>query len=93
MSVFVKDPAARIDYAVDWLAAAGDGQVIADSLWSVTPDEAGGLTVASHAFDIVRTAVTLAGGIAGHVYRVANRVTMAGGGIDERSLVIRVEER
>lgn len=93
MSVFVKDPAARIDYAVDWLAAAGDGEAIADSLWSVSPDEPGGLTVADHAFDIVRTAVTLEGGIAGRVYRIANRVTMTGGGIDERSLVVRVEER
>jgi hypothetical protein len=37
--------------------------------------------------------VRLTGGKAGHVYRIANRVRLANGSVDERSLVLRVEER
>ena len=93
MSQFIKDPDARVDYAIDWSDATSAGTAIADSQWSVAPVEPDGVTIEAHGFELVRATVTLSGGIAGHVYRIANRITLADGNIDERSLVIRVEQR
>ncbi len=93
MAMLVKDPGARIDYEFDWADACAVGQVLTDSAWAVAPDEADGVTIAGSANDLLSTVVTLAGGIAGHVYRVTNRVTMSAGQIEERSMTVRVEER
>lgn len=93
MSLMVKDPGARIDYAVDWGAAYLDGQAVSASSWAVEPDEAGGIAIAAHAFDAARASVTLSGGMIGRLYRVTNRVTLTDGQIDERSIALRVEQR
>lgn len=93
MTMMVKDPGSRIDYEFDWGAAYVDGQAVLASAWLVVPDEDGGVAVAAAAHDLTRTTATLAGGIAGHVYRVTNRVTLSDGQIDERSMTVRVEER
>jgi len=94
MSLLLKDPDAVLDYTVDWganyLAA---GELIAESDWSVTPDEAGGLSVTGSSFDPSTTTVKAAGGIAGHLYRLVNRISTAAGRTDDRSLIIRVENR
>lgn len=92
MSVFLKDPAARLDYAVDW-ALAADGVAIADSDWSVEPVESGGLTIEAEGLSGPRAAATLAGGRAGYVYRVANSVTFADGRRDTRTLSVRIDAR
>ena len=91
--MFLKDPAATIDYAVDWQAAYLDGQTIAMSQWSVAPSGAGGMTVTDAGHAAGRTAVTLAGGQRGGLYRLTNRVTLSDGRSDERSLDVRVEDR
>lgn len=93
MSLYLKDPGARIDYAIDWGAAYLDGQIIADSEWAVSPEEEGGAIVEIASFDLRRTAVTVSGGVPGHVYRIGNRVTLSDGRSDERSLTLRVEDR
>lgn len=93
MSVYIKDPAAVVDYTVDWSAGYLDGDSLADSSFSIEPGESGGLSVDAQAHDATTASVTLSGGITGHVYRVTNRVTTAGGRTDERSLTIRVTER
>ncbi len=93
MSFYLKDPHSRVDYAVDWGVGYLDGQTIAASSWAVTPAEPDGIAVDGSSFDLLRTAATLTGGVAGHVYSVSNRVTLSDGQIDERSLTIRVEER
>ncbi|HEY0115706.1 MAG TPA: hypothetical protein VGB54_08295 [Allosphingosinicella sp.] len=93
MSFYLKDPQSRIDYAVDWGAHYLDGQNVAASAWTVTPAEVGGIAVDAAGFDLVRTAATLTGGIAGHVYSVTNRVTLSDGRVDERSITLRVEQR
>jgi hypothetical protein len=67
--------------------------VIVASGWTVVPAVAGGVTVVAESRDLLRCAATLAGGVAGDVYRVTNRVTLSDGQIDERSIVLRVEER
>ncbi len=92
MGFYLKDPHARVDYAIDW-GGYLDGQTIAESQWSVTPDEAGGIAVEAASFDLNRSAARIAGGIVGRTYSLANRVTMSDGSVDERSIVLRVEDR
>lgn len=89
----IKDPGARVDYAFDWGDAYLDGQVIVAADWTVDPVVAGGVTIAAQSHDLLRCAATLAGGAAGALYRVTNRVTLSDGQIDERSIMLRVEER
>jgi len=91
--MMVKDPGSRIDFEFDWAAAYPGGEAVVASDWTVLPDEIGGVAVAGAAHDLLQSTATLAGGIAGHVYRVTNRVTMSDGQIDERSMTVRVEER
>lgn len=93
MAIFVKDPGASIDYAVDWSAGYLAGQVITTSLWQVEPAESGGVVVAAGSAMPGKTQATIAGGVAGRVYRVTNRVIFSDGRNDERTLVVRVEER
>ena len=93
MTMVVKDPDARIDYEFIWGTAYPDGQAVTTSAWTCVPDEAGGVAVAAASHDLDRTVATLAGGVAGHVYRISNRVTMSDGQVDERSMTLRVEER
>ncbi|MBB6427524.1 hypothetical protein [Sphingopyxis sp. JAI128] len=93
MAMMVKDPGARIDFEFDWHTAYPGGQAVVASDWAVVPDEAGGVVVPASAHDLSQATATLAGGIAGHVYRITNRVTMSDGQVDERSVTMRVEER
>lgn len=93
MAIFLKDPTATLDYAIDWQAAYLDGQTIQSSLWDVAPDAAGGITVSAANHDGGRTMVTLAGGMRGMRYQITNRVTFSDGRSDDRSLDVRVEDR
>jgi len=92
MSYYLKDPGARVDYAIDW-APYLDGQAILASEWTVAPAEAGGIEVAEASFAGARTAARLDGGAVGRCYRISNRITLADGSVDERSITLRVEER
>jgi hypothetical protein len=92
MSYYLKDPHSRVDYAIDWSVHLG-GQAITDSLWSVTPAEAGGIAIEDSHFDGGASTARLSGGLVGHVYSVGNRITLADGRIDERSIILRVEDR
>jgi hypothetical protein len=94
MSYLLKDPGAVLDYTVDWGASyLAPGELLASSEWSVAPDEPGGVTVVGSDFDATTSTVKAGGGIAGHVYSLANRITTGAGRVDERSIVVRVEER
>jgi len=92
MSFYLKDPEARVDYAIDW-APYLDGQTIAASLWGVAPVETGGIAIDEASFTPGRTATRLSGGVAGHSYSISNLVTLSDGSRDTRSILIRVEER
>ena len=92
MSYYLKDPASRVDYAIDWRGYL-DGQVVSASAWTVTPAEPQGVAVDEASFDLERAAARLIGGVAGHVYQVSNRVTLSDGSAEERSIFLRVEER
>jgi hypothetical protein len=94
MTLLLKDSQAVLDYSIDWGAEyLGEGDLIADSTWSVTPDEPDGVVVAGSDFDASSSRVKAAGGIAGRLYKLVNRVTLDSGRIDERSIVLRVEKR
>lgn len=86
---FTKDPAATLDYGLDWSDWLAAGETIAASEWSVPA----GLTKDSDDHNTTLAAVWLSGGTAGATYRITNRVTTSAGRIDERSLFIVVEER
>lgn len=90
MSIFVKDPGSVIEHAVDWDAGYLAGRSITQSTWTVLP---AGLTLSDPHTAEGRTVITLSGGSVGLVYRVSNRVTLSDGSSDERTLVVRVEER
>lgn len=92
MSFYLKDPQSRVDYAIDWSPYL-EGQAIEASLWTVEPDEAGGVAAEETGFEPVRSAVRLAGGLVGHSYTVSNRVTFSDGTTDIRSITLRVEPR
>jgi len=94
MSFLLKDPEAVLDYSIDWGAEyLAVGELLAQSEWSVVPDEPNGVSVAGSSFDASTSAVTAAGGIAGRLYRLVNQITTGSGRVDERSIVIRVENR
>ena len=94
MTLLLKDPEAVLDYAIDWGAQyLGQGDLLSASDWSVAPDEPGGVAVVASGFDESVSTVQAGGGIAGRIYRLANRVTTQSGRIDERSIMLRVEKR
>lgn len=93
MTLLLKDPAALLDYAVDWGADYLSDDAIATSAWTVDPAEPGGIVVADEGFEPALTSAKVAGGIAGRVYRLINHVVLASGCEDQRSVVIRVEAR
>ncbi|WP_395613049.1 hypothetical protein [Allosphingosinicella sp.] len=92
MSFFLKDPQARVDYAIDWSIYL-DGQTIEASTWFVVPEEEDGVVAEEASFEPARTAARLAGGVTGHSYAVANQVTLSDGSTDIRSITLRVEAR
>jgi hypothetical protein len=67
--------------------------MILESSWDVIPVEAGGLLVTGSSFDGKVASVTAAGGVAGNLYQLTNRVELASGRSDRRSIVLRVERR
>lgn len=93
MSFLLKDPAAVLDYLIDWGVDYLGADVLADSEWTVSPVEPLGLAIVEHLFDQSFATVKASGGIAGHVYRLANHVSLESGRRDSRSVVIRVEAR
>jgi len=94
MTLLLKDPAAVLDYAVDWGAEyLGTDDELAESEWSVDPDVPGGVSIVGSGFEGRVASVQAGGGVAGRLYRLSNRVITFSGRTDERSIVLRVEKR
>lgn len=85
MTLLLKDPDAVLDYSIDWGAEYLGDDLIATSDWSVSPAESGGVTIAGADFDAKLATVKAAGGVAGHVYRLINSLTMESGATAGRS--------
>ncbi len=90
MTTFIalKDPDATLPYRFDWSAWLAGAQ-ITSSQWIVPA----GLTAVAEQITGDITVVTVAGGTAGEIYRLTNRVTTDDGRTDDRSLTLRVVER
>ena len=94
MSYLLKDPQSNLDYEIDWgMEYLGEGDLLVQSSWDVSPEEPDGLAVQASTHDSMRAHVTVAGGVPGHVYRLGNSVVTALGRVDRRSLTLRVEAR
>lgn len=93
MTLLLKDPQAVLDYSVDWGTEYLLGDLIADSQWSVEPDEPAGVTIVGNDFDATTSTVKAGGGLPGKLYRLVNDVVLQSGRTDRRSVVLRVENR
>jgi hypothetical protein len=93
MSFLLKDPDAVLDYSVDWGSEYLLGDIIAESEWSVIPDEIDGVSIVGSDFDATTSTVKAAGGLPGRIYRLLNEVVLDTGRIDRRAIVLRVEQR
>jgi len=93
VELYLKDPEAVVGYSIDWGFAYLGPLAIAASQWEISPAEAGGLIPAAQAHDLRSTSVSVSGGVIGHVYRLANKVTLSDGSSEVRSICLRVEER
>lgn len=89
MGVQSKDPAAVLDFEVDWSDWLEAGDAISISTWAVPT----GLTkmTDNHSQGLAR--VWLSGGTAGRVYEVVNHVLTTGGLEDERTVYVVVEQQ
>lgn len=93
MSLILKDPDAALDYEVDWGDIYLGDDRIASSFWTVLPGGDGAPTIELDEHDGRVARVSIAGGRAGHVYRLSNQMVTEGGLQDRRSFMVRVEKR
>ena len=93
MAIFLKDPMAVIDFAIDWSANGPADRTITESVWAVAPGGNGAVVVEAAVRDPQRSVATLSGGAPGQLYHVTNHVTFSDGRSDERTLVVRVEDQ
>ena len=104
--VKLKDPGTpaapvTVDYTHNWndgyLDTSSPAETILTSSWTIEPAApspvAGEMTVSSDSNTTTTATASFVGGLAGKVYRAINHVTTSGGREDERTIVIRVEER
>lgn len=89
--LYAKDPSETLDYTFDWDDAyLQSGETISTSAWAVTPS---GPTL-SGASNTNSTATTfMAGGTAGHSYRLTNTIVTSASRTAERSITVRVFDR
>lgn len=85
---YVKDPAEKKDYAINWTAHLGAAETITTSTWTVPT----GLTGSAQTATTTVTTTWLAGGTAGTEYRVTNHVVTNQGREFERSFTVNVQE-
>lgn len=91
MKLFLKDPAARLDYTMEWddyLDPLGD--TISASEWRIIDP---GVTIDTPTNTPKTATIWVSSGTIGQTYKVTNKITTAAGRIDERTLAVRIVER
>lgn len=88
-SVFHKDEASVLDYAVDWEDWLCNEETILTSTWDV-PE---GITKDSDSKTDTIATVWLSGGTTGETYELVNHITTSGARTVERTITIHVRER
>lgn len=88
--VYVKDPAAKLDYSCDWSDWLEDiGDTIVSSVWFLDA----GIVKVSESNNTMKATVFISGGTSGVIYGAVNHIVTAGGREDERTITIRVQDR
>lgn len=91
MQVHVKDPGAVLDYSVNWAGGyLQSGETLSSSVWTIFPAD---MTQASASNTTQIATITVSGGVVGRLYQLSNRITTNQGRTDERSVIVRVEQR
>lgn len=96
MKTYTKDPAATLDYAIDWSARLAPSETIAASAWFIAAQGASTNTLAIEGTPVSaagKNTVFLRGGAAGERYLVTNRITTNSSPVarvDERSFIVAI---
>jgi len=85
---WIHDPNAILDYSVDWSDWLGS-DTIASVTWTVPT----GIVKASQAETTTTATAWISGGTAGTEYAVACKIVTAGGRTDERTIILRCQDR
>lgn len=94
VATHVKDPSAKLDYALNWTTYLTDPEsgALADTISSATWTVPAGLTKVSESNTTTTTTVRISGGTAGTSYEITCHIVLASGQEDERSIAIAVQE-
>lgn len=87
--VYIKDPDAKLDYPWDWADWLAEGETITDSEFIASA----GIEVVTTSNSATTATAWIQGGQQGTAYQITNRITTSAGRIDDRSIVIRVQNR
>jgi len=93
-SLGTKDPDSKLDYTIDWsryLYNLG-GDIINQSEWLVTDGDVQIVTSPAPSYTDDTATVWLEGGTVGTSCTITNRITTAGGRIEDRSFVLTISE-
>lgn len=93
IATYDKDPAAILDYSIDWSAWLPSGDTIDSATW--TSSDAALVVEASPAPSVAAGIATawVSGGVAGTRYRLTCQVKTDAGRVDERSIAIACADR
>lgn len=89
MKLFLKDPDAVLDYAVDWTSWLVGSDDISASTWTVDA----GISVESDSHDGYIAKVVVSGGTVGAVYKAVNHIVTTEGLEDDRTILFRIVEK
>lgn len=85
---FTKDPDAVLNYRMDWTDWLAGTDTILASEWT-----ASGVTIDSSSFTQTTADCVVSGGVAGTTGSISNKITTAGGLVDERTIQLQIRER
>jgi hypothetical protein len=88
-----KDPNASLQYGMDWSEWLPQGGSLSSSTWTVETTGTNAITVADSTIFNNVALVTIAGGVEGTNYTVANTITTDDGFVDARRFRVKVEKR
>lgn len=88
----LKDPAAVLDFSVDWSDWAKAGETISTSVFAVE-GTAGNLTLTNQTILNNITTVTISNGYEGNTYVIKNTITTNSSNTDIRRFKLKVEKR
>jgi hypothetical protein len=95
MDGYTKDPSDVLDYGFNWSDWLGT-DTIAESTWSISPTETGGVAAdpdQAASATSTETLIWLQGGVVGHIYTITNRIVTLGGREKELSLQLRIIDK